>query len=100
MADVKVSAKNMSRSSSVTSQVSLDAEPILEEFTNNYYSGDLSEDAIAGVPPRSTGRGGTCKYQNAVNISQTLNDISKYRKNSKIWDTSNNSHNCPKNRKV
>ena len=24
----------------------------------------------------------------------------KYRKNSKIWDTSNNCHNCPKNRKV
>ena len=24
----------------------------------------------------------------------------KYRKNSKIWDTSNNFHNCPKNRKV
>ena len=23
-----------------------------------------------------------------------------YRKNSKIWDTSNNCHNCPKNRKV
>ena len=23
----------------------------------------------------------------------------KYRKNSKIWDTSNNCHNCPKNRK-
>ena len=22
-----------------------------------------------------------------------------YRKNSKIWDTSNNCHNCPKNRK-
>ena len=24
----------------------------------------------------------------------------QYRKNSKIWDTSNNSHNCPKNGKV
>ena len=23
-----------------------------------------------------------------------------YRKNSKIWDTSNNCHNCPKNNKV
>ena len=23
-----------------------------------------------------------------------------YRKNSKIWDTSNNCHNCPENRKV
>ena len=23
-----------------------------------------------------------------------------YRKNSKIWDTSNSCHNCPKNRKV
>ena len=28
-------------------------------------------------------------------LSQTV-----YRKNSKIWDTSNNCHNCPKNRKV
>ena len=26
--------------------------------------------------------------------------INIYRKNSKIWDTSNNCHNCPKNRKV
>ena len=24
----------------------------------------------------------------------------RYRKNSKIWDTSNNGNNCPKNRKV
>ena len=23
-----------------------------------------------------------------------------YRKNSKIWDTSNNCHNCPRNRKI
>ena len=32
-----------------------------------------------------------------------VNEILKfltYRKNSKIWDTSNNCHNCPKNRKV
>ena len=78
MADVKVSAKNMSRSGSVMSQISVDAEPIQEDFTNNYYSGDLSHDAIAGVPARSTGRPGTCKYRNAVNISQTLTDISKY----------------------
>ena len=26
--------------------------------------------------------------------------VRAYRKNSKIWDTSNNCHNCPKNRKV
>ena len=26
--------------------------------------------------------------------------VTKYRKNSKIWDTPNNCHNCPKNRKV
>ena len=26
--------------------------------------------------------------------------LRSYRKNSKIWDTSNNCHNCPKNRKV
>ena len=28
------------------------------------------------------------------------NEGSQYRKNSKIWDTSNNCHNCAKNRKV
>ena len=27
-------------------------------------------------------------------------EILIYHKNSKIWDTSNNCHNCPKNRKV
>ena len=32
-------------------------------------------------------------------ISLSLGD-GEYRKNSKIWDTSNNCHNCPKNRKV
>ena len=26
--------------------------------------------------------------------------IAVYRKNSKIWDTSNNCHNCPKNLKI
>ena len=26
--------------------------------------------------------------------------LPSYRKNSKIWDTSNNCHNCPKNRNV
>ena len=26
--------------------------------------------------------------------------VISYRQNSKIWDTSNNCHNCPKNRKV
>ena len=30
----------------------------------------------------------------------TTCDFTFYRKNSKIWDTSNNCHNCPKNRKV
>ena len=29
-----------------------------------------------------------------------INTNTGYRKNSKIWDTSNNCHNCPKNRKV
>ena len=32
------------------------------------------------------------KFEAAASVS--------YRKNSKIWDTSNNCHNCPKNRKV
>lgn len=63
MADVKVSGKNMSRSGSVMSQISVDAEPILNDYSNNYYSGDLSQDAIAGVPPRSTGRVGTYPVQ-------------------------------------
>ena len=36
-----------------------------------------------------------------VNCCCTLNACQlTYRKNSKIWDTSNNCHNCPKNRKV
>ena len=30
----------------------------------------------------------------------SANIQSHYRKNSRIWDTSNNCHNCPKNRKV
>ena len=29
-----------------------------------------------------------------------IHRITGYRKNSKIWDTSNNCHNCPKTRKV
>ena len=33
-------------------------------------------------------------------VSGSRPDIEIYRKNSKIWDTSNNCHNCPKNRKV
>ena len=39
-----------------------------------------------------------------TNFGSLVNNIYKkrlkYRKNSKIWDTSNNCHNCPKNRKV
>ena len=34
----------------------------------------------------------------AVQVS--MNFFCIYRKNSKIWDTSNNCHNCPKSRKV
>ena len=33
-------------------------------------------------------------------ILQLLHLLPDYRKNPKIWDTSNNFHNCPKNRKV
>ena len=33
-------------------------------------------------------------------ISFLSSQENSYRKNSKIWDTSNNCHNCPKNRKV
>ena len=32
--------------------------------------------------------------------TESCNANLNYRKNSKIWDTSNNCHNCPKNRKV
>ena len=40
-----------------------------------------------------------------VSLLHSLTPIEKegndnYRKNSKIWDTSNNCHNCPKNRNV
>ena len=43
--------------------LTVDAEPIPsspfgEGISHNYYSNDLSEDAIAGVPPRSTARAG------------------------------------------
>ena len=34
-------------------------------------------------------------YNSRASVART-----GYRKNSKIWDTSNNCHNCPKNRKV
>ena len=33
-------------------------------------------------------------------FNQSLFCYKMYRKNSKIWDTSNNCHNCPKNSKV
>ena len=33
-------------------------------------------------------------------VKLTVLKISKYRKNSKIWDTSNNCHDCPKNWKI
>ena len=39
-------------------------------------------------------RGPANSYEKLVSI------FNYYRKNSKIWDTSNNCHNCPKNRKV
>ena len=36
----------------------------------------------------------------ASNLSKKGYVHQMYRKNSKIWDNSNNCHNCPKNRKV
>ena len=43
----------------------------------------------------------TCEVKiNAVLLYGHVGKIWRYRKNSKIWDTSNNCHNCPKNRKV
>ena len=36
----------------------------------------------------------------AIFFSQQWHKYLDYRKNSKIWDTSNNCHNCPKNRNV
>ena len=35
-----------------------------------------------------------------LKICKQLFTNTNYRKNSKIWDTSNKCHNCPKNRKV
>ena len=48
----------ITRTSSVQSQLSVDAEPVTprptrELETCNFYSNDLSQDAIAGVPPRN-----------------------------------------------
>ena len=39
---------------------------------------------------------GLCLH--TTKLQYFLSDV--YRKNFKIWDTSNNCHNCPKNRKV
>ena len=36
----------------------------------------------------------------ALLVCVPLLTVNNYRKNSKIWDTSNNCHSCPKNRKV
>ena len=52
-------------------------------WSQNQFSGDLH------------GRFGQIFAQSCVSKK-----IDFYRKNSKIWDTSNNCHNCPKNRKV
>ena len=43
-----------------------------------------------------------CPYQKAIFSCKKIQNkkIQYYRKNSKIWDTSNNCHNCPKNNKV
>ena len=35
-----------------------------------------------------------------TDLVSLVSEDDSYRKNSKIWDTSNNCHNCPKNRKV
>ena len=48
------------------------------------------------------------QYQKSRSISEdgsgflgiAIEEKKIYRKNSKIWDTSNNGHNCPKNRKM
>ena len=39
-------------------------------------------------------------YFDVIEVAWLHGVIGKYRKNSKIWDTSNNCHNCPKDRKV
>ena len=61
----------------------------------------LGELSVPGRPTISitVGQGPTAL---AVGAGRGCLDILTlyYRKNSKIWDTSNNCHNCPKNRKV
>ena len=39
-------------------------------------------------------------YTNSKKVNKGSDKSEYYRKNSKIWDTPNNCHNCPKNRKV
>ena len=54
------------------------------------------------VDPRQTAPfdwGQHCEDFNR-NIFVECRICQNYRRNSKIWDTSNNCHNCPKNRKV
>ena len=45
-------------------------------------------------------RSWTVFQKNMLDSLHRKQKLSDYRKNSKIWDTSNNCHNCPKNRKV
>ena len=42
----------------------------------------------------------TAEFRKIVSSKLYHIENSDYRKNSKIWDTSNNCNNCPKNRKV
>ena len=54
------------------------------------------------------GQYGQCNFISAKHAFIFYDEVSSvsvqifmmYRKNSKIWDTSNNCHTCPKNRKV
>ena len=42
-----------------------------------------------------------CRLSSLLGVWLLANaEVVAYHKNSKIWDTSNNCHNCPKNRKV
>ena len=59
-----------------------------------------SADPNQTVPKRSSLIWFSTVFSDSVPVHSVESCDILYRKNSKIWDTSNNCHNCPKNRKV
>ena len=62
---------------------------------SNYLQGKRDAQKRAAAQEQDSEGEDSGKYQNTMSAK-----LEMYRKNSKIWDTSNNCHNCPKNRKV